>query len=50
MKAFIEISKNIRAKYKKELPFVALLCKRPQREDVIRYINKYLALKLAAKI
>ncbi len=45
MKAFIEISKNVRAMYKRELPFVAGLCKLPQREDVKLNIERYLIFK-----
>ena len=41
MKTFIEISKMIRSKYKEQLPFIAIMCKRSQREDVIIYLNLY---------
>lgn len=46
MKAFIEISKNVRAKYKAKLPFIAVMCKMPQREDVKLRIDKYLSFKI----
>ena len=45
MRAFIEISKMVRDKYKQELPFIAALCKRPQREDVRMHLDKYLIFK-----
>lgn len=43
--AFIEISKAVRAKYKKELPFIAAMVKFPQREDVVRALLKYMEFK-----
>ncbi len=45
MKAFIEISKMVRNKYKLGLPFIAAMCKLPQREDVKLYLQKYLIFK-----
>ena len=45
MKTFIEISKMVRSEYKKELPFIAVMCKLPQREDVMHRIDEYLSLK-----
>ncbi|KKL68623.1 hypothetical protein LCGC14_2123140 [marine sediment metagenome] len=45
MKTFIEISKMIRSRYKKELSFIAAMCKRPQREDVQLYLEKYFIFK-----
>lgn len=45
MKAFIKISKMIRNRYKKELPFIAAMCKLPQREDVKKRIDEYLIFK-----
>ena len=45
MKTFIEISRAVRAEYKEKLPFIAAMCKLPQREDVILYLNKYLNAK-----
>lgn len=45
MEAFIAISKHVREKYKSQLPFIAVMCKQPQREDVIIHINAYLKLK-----
>lgn len=50
MKTFIEISKTVRGNYKKKLPFIAAMCKMPQREDVILYLNKYLVFKKDLKI
>ncbi len=46
MKAFIEISKMVRNEYKLSLPFIATMCKLPQREDVIMYLEKYLLFKI----
>ena len=45
MKAFIEISKAVRNRYKSNLPFIAAMAKRPQREDVALYLNFYLQYK-----
>ena len=49
MKAFIEISKVVRDRYKKEFPFISVMCKLPQREDVKLYIDKYLKFKINNK-
>lgn len=48
MKTFIQISKHIRTKYNKELPFIAVMCKQPQREDVITYLAKWEKLKVSS--
>ncbi len=45
METFIIISKHVRSKYKKQLPFIQIMCKRPQREDVRLYISTYLDAK-----
>ena len=49
MKTFIAISKRVRLEYKEELPFIAVMCKMPQREDVILHLNRYLKFKLHMK-
>lgn len=49
MKSFIEISKKVRNQYKEELPFIAVMCKLPQRHDVILYLDKYLDYKKISK-
>ena len=49
MRAFIKISCMVRNTYLIELPFIAEMCKRPQREDVSRLITKYLNYKLNEK-
>ena len=45
MKAFIEISKNVKAKYKEKFPFIDVMCKSLQREDVKLAIGIYLRFK-----
>lgn len=45
MKAFIEISKSVRARYKKSLQFIAVMCKLPQRENVKLALDRYLSYK-----
>ena len=45
MKTFIEISKMVRNNYKQKLPFIAVMCKLPQREDVQLHIDRYLIFK-----
>jgi len=45
MTAFIQISKTVRSRYQKEIPFVAAMCKQPQLKDVQLHITKYMEFK-----
>lgn len=49
METFIQISKHVRNRYTTEVPFIAAMCKRPQREDVSNLLVKLLAPKPADK-
>jgi len=45
MRHFITLSRIIRRNYKKELPFISVMCKLPQREDVKLSITRYISYK-----
>lgn len=42
MRTFILVSKGVRNQYKQTMPFIAAMCKMPQREDVLIYLRIYL--------
>lgn len=48
MKAFIEISKMVRHRYKTQLPFIYAMAKGPMRDDLKKQINRYETFKIAA--
>lgn len=41
MKAFIEISKRVRAAYQKQLPFIYAMCKDVVIDDIKKGLDKY---------